>query len=47
MTGPSSSTFEAPWEERAQRHPVNKSLVEPLIAVAYLVGQFADLESEQ
>lgn len=36
ITGPASATFEAPWEEHAQPHPVNKSLVEPLMAVAYL-----------
>lgn len=44
---PASSTFEAPWTEHAQWHPVNKSLVEALMAVAHLVRLCTDPEWDQ
>lgn len=40
-----SATFEAPWMEHAQWHPVNKSLVEASVAVAHLVRLCTDPES--
>lgn len=44
---PASTTFEAPWMEHAQWRPVNKSLVEALMAVAHLVRLCTDPDSDQ
>lgn len=47
ITLPAYSTFEAPCAEHAQWHPVNKLLVEALMAVAHLVRLCTDPESDQ